>query len=458
MRLGIGLGVCDRRGVSPPIPGLVTDGLLGCWTFTDGAGSTVLDRSGNGRHGSFPGGSNNPTWGASGLVFAGSTTQSSGQYVSLPFTSAELAAAVTWQWCRTQDTVNQGPTLSADTAGSLQLGTVWGWTKSATVCEPWTGFASNLTKTSGYDPAYGPEVVTVVRTSSGGDLLYLGSAATTKYTSATSSLGGGNTTSGTVWLGKSDATWNTVKSFTGTMHFLAVYSRALTPSEVTTNSAAIKAWQASLRGTSYPWTNPATTRQLLAVGDSNTYGFSSTSYFDSMTLAQTVSRYNFGITGLYVGEQNGHGMAYSLAQRQLPLVAPGAAWTGMVLMGGTNDMAASTTAATCFASLQGIISDFLAACAAKGATGKVAILPIPNFGPLYGDQTKQQGLNALIKAAYVDATVANVSSFDPATVAAIYATDAYLDSTYFQADQVHLKTAGHDLVAPKVAALVDAWG
>lgn len=65
-------------------PRIVTRGLVAQYTFDEGSGQVLTDRSGNGNHGQLGlnanagGDTNDPTWGATGLTFAGD------DYVLLP--------------------------------------------------------------------------------------------------------------------------------------------------------------------------------------------------------------------------------------------------------------------------------------------------------------------------------------------------------------------------------------
>ena len=224
-------------------------------------------------------------------------------------------------------------------------------------------------------------------------------------------------------------------------------------------TAAIQAWRSI--GSKWALYPTQTTRTLIGQGDSNMVGVGgAASAFDSMTTAQTTTRTNVGIIGQWVSAGgSGGGMLANEKTAVFPYIAPNAPWSGMVIMGGTNDLATGgTDAATAFAALQSCVNDFLAACTAKGVTGKVLVRPIPNFTPTYGDPDGQAALNALIKAAYVDATVPNVYSYAASSVAAVTAAGASANATYFQGDGLHLTTAGQNVYAAADAAVIDSWG
>ncbi len=270
------------------------------------------------------------------------------------------------------------------------------------------------------------------------DRIQIGSALTTSDTFTINQIGGFSGAS-SAWSGdRYEAVICT--SYVSTANAIALWK----------NLGDKWAWSA------YPTT---TTRTLIGQGDSNMAGIGgAVSGFDSMSLSQTTVRTNIGIAGQWVSAHLGGGMLAAEKTAVFPLIAPNAPWCGMVIMGGTNDLSGGTTPATIFAAIQSCVNDFLAACTAKGVTGKVLVRPIPNFTPTYADPADQQTLNGLIKAAYVDATVAGVYSYDPASIPLVTALNAYLSGTYFQGDGLHLTTAGQNIYGAADAAVINAWG
>jgi hypothetical protein len=116
-----------------------------------------------------------------------------------------------------------------------------------------------------------------------------------------------------------------------------------------------------------------------------------------------------------------------------------------VLWAGTNDMALyAASGTTTFGYLQTYVN-------ARRAVGwKVVIVTCINRGDI--DINTERGVyNGLIAATYGGGAVPGVAVADPAANSHLGSNTAWMDTTYFLADKVHLTPVGYGLVAPLVS-------
>jgi len=201
------------------------------------------------------------------------------------------------------------------------------------------------------------------------------------------------------------------------------------------------------RGTDNEYSNMITTvltkgtKLISCDGDSLTLGSLETSYPAQLSLLYTPREFvtNYGISGQKISDM--------ITNSPAKLDGHCAYWNKNILVvwAGTNDLAASVPAATVYANI-------VAYCSARRSAGyKVVILTILPRGTFVGAlETARLAVNTNITtnwATFADAVV---------DVASNEYLDDCTDTTYFNADKVHLIEAGNAVVAGLVKTAVDA--
>lgn len=174
---------------------------------------------------------------------------------------------------------------------------------------------------------------------------------------------------------------------------------------------------------------------VICDGDSLTAGDGLTfvqSY--SYQLADTLGRDNYDVYNLGVGGQT---VVDMLADQSTQVLPHYGVWSNhtVVIWGGTNDLSSGATAAATFAVLQSYVTALLA------AGFRVKVLTMVKRGTGGALETKRVDYNALI----------NASGWDVIDVGARAEFSDVTNTTYYQANQTHLTTAGYAIVAGLVS-------
>lgn len=151
-------------------------------------------------------------------------------------------------------------------------------------------------------------------------------------------------------------------------------------------------------------------------------------------LADTLGRDNYDVYNLGVGGQT---VVDMLADQSTQVLPHYGVWSNhtVVIWGGTNDLSSGATAAATFAVLQSYVTALLA------AGFRVKVLTMVKRGTGGALETKRVDYNALI----------NASGWDVIDVGARAEFSDVTNTTYYQADQTHLTTAGYAIVAGLVS-------
>jgi len=416
------------------VPQIVTSGLIGQYAFTDGSGSTLTDSSGNGNNGTLGASTHAPTWvTGGGLTFS----HASQQYVSFP---AALNAARTVQIFYTYQTLASVGLmdLMASTVGSPN-----GISLSVNNNSEFTGSSAGANGFSnpGFT-VFGDGFVLSKLTANGIGLLtfLLGSSSDSTYdtvcwnnhiTATMSSqlqsagIAGG---AGVFQLGGSSI----VNSyFNGTVYYMAVYNRLLTTAEILTNYDFMYSVM-QLRGVQPTGPNniSTTTNQLVASGDSITMGYLGTAYTTLLSLNGTWAKGNIGVPGQLMAT-----MVAEVQAADIPELNKTAGKSVAVIWGGTNDITAGTSADT-------VLSYLESYCKQVRAAG-YKVIPVTMLSR-NGEDTGKNTYNTLIREnweSFADALA------DVAANPLLGADGAYANSTYFNVDGIHPKTAGDTIAA-----------
>lgn len=413
----------------PAISGLVAD-----YAFTEGSGTVAHDTSGLSNDGTLGAGGEAPTWSSSGLVFAG------GQKVSIPVaaTSAVSVIAVVAQ----SNTANAPFTavLGSDTTSGVQR----------FLLGPAPMRALPVTLYVAYPTAWVGNVVIQGKSlgipgticgfvSDSQDRLYLGGVQVgyAPGTATTSAALLGNLS-----IGASPAYGYGNTGFTGTITRVLIYNRALTSPEVAQLSSYLAPYAAS-RGLPAPYQNATSSRVLIGLGDSITYGLGlGSSWFGDMTLGHTYQRWNLGVSGMLAFEA-----AQNFPVTVPPLFSLTSAKTAIVIFLGTNDIANSRTPAQAFASLQSIVTQ------ANALTPNLVIVPMLSRTGSGFDAAKNT-YNGLISGASwpVGTSVIPTSSLPD-----LVPDGSSTNTTYFQ-DGTHPTSVGAAEIGTAVATAVNSFG
>lgn len=408
---------------APPLP----SGLLAKYLFTEGSGTSVGDSSGNGNTGTK---SNSAGWQAGG----GLTLPTAG-IVTLPtalgpqvkafavFLSQPIASFSSFSFLYSTGTDGTGGAAGFRSQGSLQL--------------PYPEIFANADKILSGIPFYGNDVMIW---SAGGvaPKLFLGGSEPVIYTAqpTNSTLVGGasNVRIGSWYQGSFGPV--------GAMECALLFDHEFSQAEAT-QVTTFGRYIATQRGRTVGYTNPSATRVLAGSGDSIMAGATATSPFmTTMTLANTWTRYNFGIPGQTLAQ-----VLTAEPTRSFPLVAPGAPRSLFLSQAGTNDIVfAGATAAS-------VLAMRVSLCTAALARGwRYLSLPLLSRGTSGGVFDPIHQLFNVLNEAY--SWPSGASAVPASALPGLTATGNYLNGNF--SDQVHPNDTGVAIEASGYAPYINA--
>lgn len=154
-------------------------------------------------------------------------------------------------------------------------------------------------------------------------------------------------------------------------------------------------------------------------------------------LADTLGRDNYDVYNLGVGGQT---IVEMLADRDRQIVPHYGVWSGhtVIVWGGTNDLAGGATAETTYTNLASHVNGLMA------AGFRVIVLTMVKRGTNAALETKRQAYNGYITgtAGWTVYDVGAMAEFSDAT-----------NTTYYQADQIHLTALSYGLIATGLAGM-----
>lgn len=207
----------------------------------------------------------------------------------------------------------------------------------------------------------------------------------------------------------------------GKIYYMLVYNRALTAGEVAANAAAVQ--QALLlRGVSAGMgATPTTNNNLVAAGDSITYGYGAVSYSSLITLnGSTWTKTNRGLSGIEMAA-----LAVNGALDADVLYQPLSGQNVVAIWAGTNDISNTKTAAATLSALQSY-------CNGRQVRGfRCLLATMIARGGL--DAQKNQ-FNAVVRSGWK--TISD-GLIDVAADPNLGADGAATNTTYFQSGQIH---------------------
>lgn len=425
----------------------VTSGLLGQYDFNQGAGTTLTDISGNGNNGTFGAGGAAPTWIANtgGLLFAG------GQQVTLPagitgsvktiqiFVSAKSSA---WN----ASGYNSPIISSSGNSGGSGLGTGIiladrGIVAFSPINPPHYFLVSTWSYPSGWQTFTIGQFLgngLVSATFDTNDHIYFNGTEDDYQSQSAVHLGSGvfQIGGGAINVGAAVDT-----HFTGSIYYLLLYNRVLTPTEVAANSVFI-ARQMQQRGISTSTGDPSQTSVLLTDGDSITSVNSYPQYLGtSLNATPAYQVENKGKDGAQVVANL---LPFATLDADPALTAGGT--TTEIFWAGTNDMVVASLTAT--QTLAGMAAYTLQR-QQKG--WRVIVVPMLSRA-VTGDADKDL-LNPLIRGQW--RAFANGLA-DVAADPRLGADGAFSNTTWFQVDQIHpTPAAQQNITAPIIARAVN---
>jgi len=426
-------------------------GLLADYQLLEGAGTTVADSSGNAAAGTFLAGANAPTWLSGGGVRCGASAVSG---ISLP-SSVNV-------WRTFMAAVY--PTTVAVTAPTNQptRQTVMYATPSSAIGIYSPGIAhpnfanyygmSIVRGSNGivFDRSdtltVGPHILTWQLGSASDstlDTMYADGVPASTYTSA-QGTSAGLTDAGVTWQ-LCGGTGNASNFFNGKIYRAAMWSGFLTATQV---AAATEAMRLDLRQQGVGLAsaqNTSSTPQLIAVGDSITSaGTGGTPYTSQLTgLVGTWTITNFGVNGEHID-----GMIGQAPDREDLKWSPVAAQNVIIFLGGANDTGGAVYTD---AQLASRVCVYAQQRRARGYRGK--LLVGTNLSKT-GAESHREALNTYIRRQWQGCGWDGVADFaeDPN----LGADGAYANTTYFNVDGLHPKTAGYALMGAIAARSVNA--
>jgi lysophospholipase L1-like esterase len=223
---------------------------------------------------------------------------------------------------------------------------------------------------------------------------------------------------------------------------LYIYNRKLNSAE-----------QAVLRAYCYAkfGINKSPSRRIAAVGDSLTWGSTSTlglTYPKQCNFSGSTELYNYGVPGSTTSTWVSSG-SNRIAATVANLYSLPALQTSFMLWLGTNDLNAGVTPATVLANLQSLATSLRG----YGAGTKVyvgTILPRNSASGTF--ESDRQTLNAAIRADSGNLALDGVMDFGANTTIGLVGQN--LNTAYYGGDQVHLKNEGYAIAASVAAAVV----
>lgn len=454
--LGISKGSV-AAAVAPP--SIVTNGLVAKYKHDDGSGTTLTDSSGNGKNGTLGTTTEAPSWVSTGLSYDGGDNVSITGLDDALFLGANGFTAIIVQ--KVQNTAGEKfVEFMSDNSGADGI-------KIPIELRTNNSVPSYIALTRAHDTAglawraghyslnsWAMYAVVAPQAIEGAGSFYINAA---RYgvnpASANVAHANGTGATGTATGRAKPLRFGTredgvVKLIGGTA-YAVFYNRQLTQAEVEQNYLAIRS-ELSSRGI----TLPSMTNVIAFDGDSQTWGTGiaaeGTDYPAQCiaTLGNTYQYINNGVTGQQLGSGGANTINGDAPTYVDPAVSSG--FTGKkicVLWGGSNDIDAGVAAAT----VQGYIESYVSARKAAGFTHVVVLTMLDRAAFTAGERTAKNTCNGTIRsrAATVGYTVADV-----AADGRIGDDGDYSDTTYFNADQVHLNGTGYGVVAGIVATAI----
>ena len=435
---------CGPAGTFQGSSGVVTSGLIADYWMSNcdgsiGSGAALPDCSGSGNSATVPTGGN-PAWTQQGLTW----TMSANNPVMIPnavlngFKSVQIYADMSLP-----NNYNNTAQIQAFlTAGSSIV--LWGNVLAVSpLCCGLYGDWNGNPATQEIDPAVGPNLFTYILDNSN-DTICIGANCSVSYYSR----GGNNPTSrsGPFLLGGNNQTGQ----MSGTIYRVLFYNRALTASEVAQNDASIDSWIKYRGVTRGKYAPPASTNNLVCVGDSITQGYGATPACSNGSLSglsDTFQIYNMGMTTEYLSNM------LTAAQKFATGINPSGKSNITWIFAGTNDLCGPTNTLTPAQTLQKLVA-FSRYMRSQGA--KVMVLPmISRIGSAQGTTCD------VLHDQYNTLIAQNWPSFADSFVygmlqdANLTGDGAYANTTYFQGDGIHPTTAGQSLIAGYVQAEIN---
>jgi lysophospholipase L1-like esterase len=321
---------------------------------------------------------------------------------------------------------------------------LWGNVLATTpLCCGLYGAWVNNPATQEIDPAVGPNLFTYMLDTSS-DTICIGANCNVNYYSR----GGNNppSRSGTFFMGGN----NLSAQMNGTIYRAIFYNRKLTPAEVAQNDASIDDWIKYRGVTRLKYTPPASSNNLICVGDSITQGKGASPACASTMLtglSDTFQIYNMGMSGETLANMVTASPKFATGIN--PNGKSNIAW----IFAGTNDMCVTSNTLTPAQTFQKLIA-FSRYMRTQGA--KVMVLPMLSRTGSYQGTTcdsLHDQYNTLIAqnwSSFADSFVYGMLT-DPN----LTADGAYANTTYFQSDGIHPTLAGQQLIAGYVQSEVN---
>lgn len=425
----------------------VTSGLLGQYDFNQGAGTTLTDLSGNGNNGTFGAAGAAPTWIANtgGLLFSG------GQQVTLPSgitgsvkTIQIFVSAKSTAW---NSTGYNSPIISSTgNAGGSALGTGIlltdrGIVSLSPVNPPHYFNVTTWSFPSGYQTYTIGQFLgngLVSATFDTLDHIYFNGSEDDYQNQSAVHLGSGvfQIGGGAINVGAGVDT-----HFTGSIYYLLLYNRVLTPTEIAANSVFV-ARQMQQRGISTAIGDPAQASVLLTDGDSITSVNSYPQYLGASL--NTIPAYQVENKAKDGAQIVANLLPFAVLDADPALTAGGT--TTEVFWAGTNDLVIASLTPT--QTLAGMAAYTLQRIQ-KG--WRVIIVPMLSRATT-GDADKDL-FDPLVRAQW--RAFANGLA-DVAADPRLGADGAFSNTTWFQVDQIHpTPAAQQNITAPIIARAVN---
>jgi lysophospholipase L1-like esterase len=291
------------------------------------------------------------------------------------------------------------------------------------------------TGTQEINPEIGPNLFTYILDNSS-DTICIGSNCNMSYYTRTGNNPG--TRTGPLVMGGNYATGQ----MNGTIYRAVFYNRQLSAAEVAQNDQAIDSWinyKGVTRGAFVP---PASTNNLVCIGDSITQGHGATPACSSSLLtglSTPFQIYNMGMTGELLANMATAGAKFATGIN--PSAQSNIAW----IFGGTNDMCTTSNALTATQTFQKMIalSRYL-----RSQGARVLVIPMLSRTGSYQSTTcdsLHDQYNLLLAQNWP--SFADAFAYGVLNDANLTADGAWANSTYFQSDGIHPTTAGQQLIA-----------
>lgn len=408
--------------------GLITNGLLASYPFTDASGSSVSDESGNGNTATFCNAPATPVWTHQGLLFNAAVNSCVDLPTSIGYTNVRTI----------EITYTTAPPYPS--SGEPQSGSAPCWICSSVVNTTRIGSTYNGAQPVG--PAYlGAGTTALNQTGTGSHVItitidgtldrwYIDGKEASYLTQGNSLSIISNASKNPLWIIGAGG-------FQGTFHYLRMFNRVLSASEVAQDTNAMQSI-ASQRGVRFgPYNTPNDANIWLAHGDSRTKGIGSgtpyTAYLNTYTDAQYKTITN-GIMGFKPEVLHSYTPVYDCYQW-----SPTSALTIASLWEQANDILAGETPAVMWASVSGDLRTF-------HNCGFTTIFANEPSDATF--DTQAQAFNAYTRGLWQNYADGFVDfGADPL----IGGTNAYTNMTYFWTDMQHFTTAGYTLIAQKFA-------